>query len=189
MYRSLSLPFSPHLSIDVAETWGPSLPFWSTQLLLASLHDHREALPGPGGCLLSLSRAELSRWGQENELPTSKNTYLTHYRGLPSPGWDTQAITRLSVSAQQIFFSPVGSLLPPQEASLKSSLLAAATAKSQLICRTRQTYPGFLLRQAFVDVPRWKSIMALTLGTFTLLVHYHQQAIDLYHLFGRKLIL
>ena len=41
----------------------------------ASLHDHREALPGPGGCLLSLSRAELSRC--DREWTAHKQKYLS----------------------------------------------------------------------------------------------------------------
>ena len=177
MYGSLwSLPFSPHLSVDVAEMWGPSLPSgphipfyipsWSQRS--TSRSRRLPAFPLKG-------RLE-SLWQRRNSLQAKILIWLIAEEACHRLAETHQPLLLLSISTEQTFFSPVGSLLPPQEARLMSSLL----------CRTPQTYPGFLLRQAFVNVPKCKSIMALTLVMFTLLILCHQRTIDLYHLFGRK---
>lgn len=130
MYRSLlSLPFSPHLSIDVAETWGPSLPSGPHSSFCISSWSQRSTSRSRRLPAFPLKGRVKSLWQRMNRPQAKILIWLITEEACHPLAETHRPLPLLSVSAQQIFFSPVGSLLPPQEASLKSSLLFCCYCK------------------------------------------------------------
>ena len=131
MYRSLlSLPFSPHLSIDVAETWGPSLPSGPHSSFCISSWSQRSTSRSRRLPAFPLKGRVKSLWQRMNRPQAKILIWLITEEACHPLAETHRPLPLLSVSAQQIFFFPVGSLLPPQEASLKSSLLCCCYCKA-----------------------------------------------------------